>query len=150
MPRKLPGATIAEKVALNSVPDGDCLRWTGAKNPKGYGRMWFQGRTHQLHRLVYESVFGKLDASMDVDHVHARGCRFRDCVNIEHLEPVTHAENIARMNEILWAKCTKGHPKTGDNQLIRGGSRVCRRCFNDRRNRRRAELRAERIQADGE
>ena len=44
------------------------------------------------HRLVWEQRVGPLEVGMVLDHV----CRNKMCVNPEHLEPVTRAENNRR------------------------------------------------------
>lgn len=74
-----------------------CHLWQGRTNANGYGQVTTRGRAHMVHRLVWESVHGKLPPGLEIDHVAARGCRHRNCFNIEHLEPVTRQENVRRM-----------------------------------------------------
>lgn len=143
MGRALQGTTVAEKLALNSRREGECLRWTGAHTPTGYGQLAVDGRRRSVHRLAYELAHGPIPDGCEIDHVTARGCRFRDCIEPTHLEAVSHAENVARMIEHRYAVCPQGHPRSGHNLRTNGrGERFCRRCFNDRRNQKRAELRA--------
>lgn len=97
MPKLLPGKTKADKLRLNVRPEGDCLRWTGCHSTTGYGYIQKpdrSGRT-QVHRLAYELFVGPIPADLEIDHL----CNVRDCVNVEHLEPVTHAENLRRARE---------------------------------------------------
>jgi hypothetical protein len=44
------------------------------------------------HRYAYEWLIGPIPIGLDLDHL----CRTRECVNPNHLEPVTRKENIRR------------------------------------------------------
>lgn len=41
---------------------------------------------------MYEMMVGKIPEGFELDHL----CRTRSCVRPDHLEPVTHAENMRR------------------------------------------------------
>lgn len=69
-----------------------CWVWQMATNAKGYGRFTWNGRLGQAHRYFYERRFGPLDPGLELDHL----CRNHSCVNPDHLEPVTRAENARR------------------------------------------------------
>lgn len=60
-----------------------------------------------------------------------RGCVYRDCVAIEHLEPITQAENIRRQPNVraqmAKTECPKGHKYEGHNLIKRRGRRATRR-----------------------
>lgn len=132
MGKRLPGSTVAEKLALNHVVDGECWRWTGAHTRKGYGQLKVNGRVQSVHRLAYEEWVGEIPNGHDVDHVAAAGCRHRDCIRPEHLEAVTHAENIARMVALI-THCPQGHEYTPENTIVgtKGNgyrARHCRTC----------------------
>lgn len=119
-------------------PD-ECWPWLAGKW-EGYGRFWIDGRTTSAHRVAYELTFGPISPGMQIDHVAARGCTRRDCVNPAHLEEVTLGENVARGRSANGAKthCAKGHVFKGENliELARGG-RMCRTCKRDADARRR-------------
>jgi hypothetical protein len=68
---------------------------------------------------------------LELDHK----CRARRCVNPDHLELVTHRENILRgqtiaARRIAQTHCINGHPLSGDNLYLKpsDGGRQCKRC----------------------
>lgn len=70
-----------------------CWRWILNTNPvTGYGVAKRYRRQLLAHRLVYEELRGPIPDGLELDHL----CRNRWCVNPDHLEPVTHQENIRR------------------------------------------------------
>lgn len=75
-----------------------CWRWKGLKTADGYPS-FFNGRKNvRAHRFAYELVRGAIPAGLVIDHVAARGCTRRDCVNVlYHLEAVTQAVNLSRI-----------------------------------------------------
>jgi hypothetical protein len=63
-----------------------CLLWEGCKDKKGYGRITWDGKTRQVHRVMYELCNGKLIKGLVIDHL----CRVHNCINPKHLEQVTN------------------------------------------------------------
>ena len=116
---------------------GDCWEWTAAKNHLGYGQIGESGTRRLLmaHRAVWELLVGPIPRGYDIDHL----CRNPGCVNPDHLEPVTHAENMRRgFGFDVWQKskthCPHGHEYTTENTYVNPkGSRECRTCKRSRR-----------------
>jgi hypothetical protein len=69
-----------------------CWIWILSKDSKGYAQMWDKNyqKLRRGHRVFYEQAFGPTE--FQLDHL----CRVRDCVNPDHLEPVTNAVNTQR------------------------------------------------------
>lgn len=108
-----------------------CWEWTAAKERGGYGvytnaKHLGYAASEMAHRVAYEWLVGPIPDDLELDHL----CRVRDCVNPEHLEPVTGEENHRRRR---WAKshCPNGHDLNADNnRYVRpnGHDYSCRSC----------------------
>jgi hypothetical protein len=110
-------------------PATGCLRWQGPITPSGYGKV---GRRF-AHVEAYRRSGRNVPDGHQVDHVWARGCRHRDCVEPEHLEAVTCAENNRRQPQHTARRarscCKWGHDRTPETVYVdpRGKTR-CRSC----------------------
>ncbi len=69
----------------------DCWVWHAANNYR-YGLHWANGQHNKAHRYIYEMLIGPVPNGLELDHL----CGNKLCVRPDHLEPVTHAENMAR------------------------------------------------------
>ena len=111
-------------------PNSGCWLWLDFLNSDGYGQMRVYERTIRAHRISYQLYIGEIPSGLEIDHL----CRVRCCVNPDHLEVVTHQENIRRGNGGRNCRekthCPKGHPYSGANLYTNphSGSRACRTC----------------------
>lgn len=103
--RRDPIERFLEKVEFT---DG-CWLWTAKTNDRGYGKFTVEhGREVQAHRFAYETFVEPIPPGFELDHVLAAGCVNRACVHPDHLEPVTHHENLLRSDRIGRGRAGKG------------------------------------------
>ena len=115
-------------------PNSGCWLWIGAITKKGYGGNFRVGKkTNQPHRLSYSLYKGSIPDGLHIDHL----CRVPCCVNPDHLEAVTPAENSRRAVPFGTfgtfnrnkTHCKRGHKFTTENTgYDPNGARRCRKC----------------------
>ena len=107
--------------------ESGCWEWMGSQDKAGYGRAWLSGRTHRVHRVVYEQLVGPI-AKPILDHL----CRNRCCCRPSHLVPATHRENTMALRSQASAKVNADKtccPKCGGvYSYAKNGRRMCGRC----------------------
>lgn len=109
-----------------------CWLWAASQRGGGYGQFRAGGSMVLAHRWAYENAAGSIPEGLELDHL----CRNRLCVRPDHLEIVTHRENVRRgqsgpVNAArMSAKthCPQGHAYDEANTRVYRGARFCRAC----------------------
>jgi hypothetical protein len=113
---------------IQPLTETGCWIWTAATNGRGYGCFWYEGKARGAHRVAWKVRHGRYPET-DLDHL----CRVTLCVNPDHLEVVSHRENVMRGSGPSAANakkthCPKGHPYDDANTIVYRGYRYCRTC----------------------
>jgi hypothetical protein len=116
---------------VSPEPNSGCWLWIGKVDRYGYGMLPAGERREILaHRYAVTSHGRPLPRGLVVDHL----CRVRCCVNPQHLDVVSPAENVLRGNGFSAVNKAKSHCKCGRAydrvHFEEGGNsrRSCRAC----------------------
>ena len=119
-----------DRVLFRSEWQGPCVVYTGSLQKRGYGQVMVDGKNHQVHRFMWESLVGPIPEGLTLDHL----CRNPACWWTDHLEPVTRGENVKRGygpsgKAARRGHCAKGHEYTSENTYMHPtNGRRCRTC----------------------
>lgn len=103
-----------------------CWPFNGHVSSAGYGSLVivYQGRKiRPAHRISYLLFVGFLEEGKEINHI----CRNKACVNPDHLELVTHTDNLLWRN-FTKTHCINGHEYTPEN-TVWDRSMGCKRCL---------------------
>jgi len=123
-------ADVVGTILARSTVDGDCMLFAGCDNGRGYQTI----AGDYGHRHAYRHFHGPIAHGMEIDHL----CFRPACVNPDHLEQVTPAENFRRAMARK-TTCNSGHDLP---PFVSGRNRPCRECHRRREATRRARIRA--------
>lgn len=88
------GARKREKYRVD--PETGCFVWLLSTNEKGYAKTYRDGKFRKAHVVAWEERNGSVPDGLELDHT----CKNRKCINPDHLEPVTHRENLRRSSRM--------------------------------------------------
>lgn len=122
-----------------------CHLFHGSDNGRGYQKVRWANKVRYAHHVALIIAGIEIPDGMEVDHL----CRNHSCVRVDHLEVVTHTENVrrGRCGEAQTERhkrvthCPAGHPYDEVNTLWvkqQGGRYVARQCRECNRTRTRA------------
>ena len=107
-----------------------CWLWEASCNKYGYGQFFLNGKPRKAHRVAYEMTRGPIPAGLEIDHL----CFVRNCVRPDHMEAVTHQDNLLRSptfqsRNAAKTHCLRGHAfDSANTHYLRNGGRRCRAC----------------------
>lgn len=113
----------------------NCWQWLGVTNKNGYGHFNpTSTTTKKAYKWYWEFINGAIQPDKELDHL----CKNTSCVNPDHLEPVTHMENLRRgvsFSGVNFRKthCKNGHEFTPENTYTKKSHRDCWVCKRDRK-----------------
>jgi hypothetical protein len=131
--------TTRERFEMKYIPEPNsgCWLWTSTVSTRGYGLFKLDRRQQFAHRVAWSLAN---DREIPQGLVVRHRCDTPTCVNPDHLELGTHADNAkdrdSRGHNGFSNKthCPSGHEYAGANVRINAdGSRHCRTCMHNRR-----------------
>lgn len=131
MARGRPVVDLLAHFMSKLIPDYEDDHWAldTKVNNHGYHVICVGGRNSYGHIVAYELTHGPVPDGLEIDHL----CRTTWCCNPDHLEAVTHSENVRRAYPVCGAGL---HDMTNPENYYQraNGGRMCKPC-NHRRNR---------------
>lgn len=126
---------------MDKIDLGDNLCWLFPYTDKyGYATLYFGRSPEKGHRFMYTVFKGDIPNGYEIDHL----CGVKRCINPDHLEAVSHTENMRRLYANM-KSCRRGHEYTPENfrTTINNGyiTRFCRVCDRLRKAKRREDAR---------
>lgn len=120
------------------IPECGCFAWLGTLSSSGYAKVTYnEGGKRKIGRVT-RLLLRPVPDDMEVDHL----CHQRWCVNPDHLEVVTHLENIRR--HFAWKVANRRFcEKHGVLLRCYGRFRVCPDCKVERHRKWKEERRKE-------
>lgn len=99
-PRGRESEPLRRAMAKYLYRDGECERWHGKHDRKGYGQVWLNGEWDYIHIVRWEAAHGAIERDEDGHRIltvdHDASCP-KDCSRVSHFAGlVTRAENTAR------------------------------------------------------
>ena len=90
-------------------PETGCINWIGSLKRNGYSRFRVGRKVLRAHRVAWELEHGPIGVGQVIRH----SCHNRRCVNLEHLQPGTHQDNMHDMTE-----ARRGHCKLTNREVV--------------------------------
>lgn len=123
----------AEREAKYVTKTDSCWLWTGSTGSTGYGQVRIGSKLVKAHIWMYERYVGPVPEGLELDHM-VDVCSSTMCVRPDHLEPVTHQENMlrSRMSYRRRTLCRNGLHDITDPANVhvhRTGKRQCLPCY---------------------
>lgn len=104
---------------------------------KGYAVVSHHGKNRYVHILIWLEKFKYVPDGKELYHL----CNNKNCINVEHLEPVIHKDNVQSVwdrgqihHRKLLTHCKHGHELTKENTYLnsKNNTRHCKQCVLDR------------------
>lgn len=93
----------------SSISSEDCWLYARDIIKGGYGLLVVVSGGVRIasvvHRIMYENFVGPIPEGLEIDHL----CKVPRCINPDHLEVVSHQENMRRRFGNKDGYCMKGH-----------------------------------------
>lgn len=99
---------------------GECWKYVGPLDNDGYGRIYFNSKSYQVHRVIYQLFVGPIPDNRAVKTT----CGSRDCIRVSHL---FISEKMKR-DPVKFTHCKRGHEFKDPNIRYQKSGRTCKIC----------------------